>query len=80
MPRPLPSLIREAEVGTTEYLRLRRESHGPGQPDDPYVPRDSDPRWHEARLWNGERRYVPHSGLSNDWVRHAYNPLDALDD
>jgi hypothetical protein len=77
--KSFPSEIRESEVGTTEYLRLRRESHGPGQPDDPYVPRDSDPRWQERRGWDGITRYSPQSGPSNDWIRHAYNPLDALD-
>jgi hypothetical protein len=72
------SVISEAEVGTEEYLRICRESRGQGEPDDPYVQLDSDPRWHRRQCWDGITRYVAGSGPSNDWIRHTYDPLDAL--
>jgi hypothetical protein len=87
MSKPLPPVISEDQIGTSEYLRLREETlRRYTREDDPYRrrqdpgPTPADQVWHEARLWNGETRYVPRSGPSNDWVRHQYNPLDALDD
>jgi hypothetical protein len=87
MTKSLPSVISEDEIGTSEYLRLREETlHRFSRRDDPYRrrqdpgPEPDYPGWHEARLWNGEVRYVPGSGPSNDWVSHIYNPTDALDD
>ena len=87
MPKPLPSVISEDEVGHATYERLREETlQRFTRRDDPYRrrqdpgPTPADQVWHERRLWNGETRYVPGSGPSNDWVRHTYNPLDALDD
>jgi hypothetical protein len=79
--------ISEDEVGTTEYLRLREEairrySRGP----DPFRrrqdpgPSPRDEYWTLHQTWTGRDYYRPGSGPSNDWVRHQYNPLDALDD
>jgi hypothetical protein len=80
-------VISEDEVGTETYLRLREETlRRYSRPDDPYRrkpdpgPEPRDQHWHERQCWDGITRYVPQSGPSNDWVRHQYNPLDALDD
>ena len=85
MPRPLPPVISEDEIGTSEYLRLREETlRRFTRRDDPYRrrqdpgPEPRDQVWQERRLWNGETRYVAGSGPS--WVRHTYDPLDALKD
>jgi hypothetical protein len=88
MPKPqLPEVISEDEVGFAEYERIRTETlrrfaprHDPHRRRQDPGPSPPDQHWHEAQLWDGSTRYVPGSGPSNDWVRHIYNPLDALDD
>jgi hypothetical protein len=85
MPK-LPEVISEDDDPRL-YHRLREEtlrrSH---REPDPYRrrqdpgPQPRDRYWHEQRCWDGIVRYAPGSGPSDDWVRHQYNPLDALDD
>ena len=57
----------------------RAQSQQWRRPQDP-GPSPADQHWHERQCWDGIARYCPGSGPSNDWVRHQYNPLDALDD
>lgn len=77
--RDLPSVISEAAVGTETYLRLRSESRRGSAEASPYTPSTAQ-GWIESRYWNGETRYVPQSGPSNDWISHVYDPMDALND
>lgn len=80
MSKPLPSVISEDELGYSTYERLRAESRrGATQGPSPYGPSTAQ-GWHKQRCWNGETRYVPRSGPSDDWVRHVYDPTDALKD
>jgi hypothetical protein len=68
----------EAVAHNERALAARRAEATRRRQDPGPEPRDQD--WHEAQLWDGSTRYVPGSGPSNDWVRHIYNPLDALKD
>jgi hypothetical protein len=87
MPKPLPPVISEDEVGTTEYLRLREETlRRYSRPHDPYRrrpdpgPEPRDQYWTLRRGWTGQEYFVPGAkgGLGDEWVRRQYNPLDAL--
>ena len=71
----------EAEIiaHNERALAARRADAPPRRRQDP-GPSPADQWWVESRCWDGVTRYVPRSGPSNDWVRHQYNPLDALDD
>jgi hypothetical protein len=87
MPKPLPSVISEEALGTSEYLRLREETlrrfsrrDDPGRRRQDLGPSPRDEFWTLRRSWTGEEYYGPRSGPSNDWVRHIYNPAEALDD
>jgi hypothetical protein len=77
------SVISEDEVGTETYLRIRRESRGPGQPDPAELPRQSwwerDPYWTAQRCWDGVTRYRP--GRANySEATHRYDPFVGLKD
>jgi hypothetical protein len=75
-----PMTVAQMIAHNERALAARRaDAQAERRPQDP-GPSPADQRWHEARLWNGETTYVPGSGPSNDWVRHQYNPLDALVD
>jgi hypothetical protein len=79
MPKPLPSVIREDEIGHVAYERVRSESlrkHRDYEPSE--FGRPQDRFWVLRRSWTGETYYV--EGVENEYVRHAYNPLDALKD
>jgi hypothetical protein len=88
MPKPLPPVISEDEIGTTEYLRLREETlRRYSRPHDPYRRRqDPGPEPRYSRLiaqrgWDGVERYAPDSGRVTpgaELVTSDYAPLANL--
>lgn len=75
MPKPLPPVISEDEVGYATYERIRSESRR-GPEASPYTPSTAQ-GWVLRRTWSGEEYFVP--GTERDeWVTSQYNPLDAL--
>ena len=68
MPKPLPSVISEEALGTSEYLRLREETlrrfsrrDDPGRRRQDLGPSPRDEFWTLRRSWTGEEYYGPRS-------------------